>query len=32
VLDGSQIKLGNTSIVIRISESDPSFEDGEDDV
>jgi pSer/pThr/pTyr-binding forkhead associated (FHA) protein len=32
VLDGSQIKLGNTSIVIRISESDPSFDDGEDDV
>jgi pSer/pThr/pTyr-binding forkhead associated (FHA) protein len=32
VLNGSQIKLGNTSIVIRISESDPSFEDGEDDV
>jgi pSer/pThr/pTyr-binding forkhead associated (FHA) protein len=32
VLDGSQIQLGNTSIVIRISESDPSFEDGDDDV
>ena len=32
VLDGSQITLGNTSIVIRISESDPSFDDGEDDV
>jgi hypothetical protein len=32
VLDGAQIQLGNTSIVIRISESDPSFEDGEDDV
>ena len=32
VLNGSQIQLGNTSIVIRISESDPSFDDGDDDV
>jgi hypothetical protein len=32
VLDRSQIQLGNTSIVIRISESDPSFEDGDADV
>jgi hypothetical protein len=32
VLDRSQIQLGNTSIVIRISESDPSFEDGDSDV
>lgn len=30
VLDGSQIQLGNTSIVIRISPSDPSVEDGDD--
>ena len=32
VHDGSEIKLGNTSIIIRISASDPSFDDGEDDV
>lgn len=32
VLDGSHIQLGNTSIVIRISESDPSFDDGNADV
>jgi hypothetical protein len=30
VLDRSQIQLGNTSIVIRISPSDPSLEDGDD--
>jgi len=32
VFDGSHIQLGNTSIVIRVSESDPSFEDGDADV